>query len=196
MDRPRNRHARRVAGYVAAGLCAVIAGTFALASVYVPGGRNVPKVSAQVSAPTPTATPTATATATDGPPTPPSFSGCMMGFPRFKMTTPILTEMAVNSDGAVPADEVRRIVRLKYGRLRLCYESGLKHDATLRGTVAARFVIDSDGTVFAAEEDEGSSLPDGEAVDCVIKTFRNLTFPSPTRRAGFVTYRLRFEPGS
>jgi hypothetical protein len=101
---------------------------------------------------------------------------------------------ATLSSAALPSEVVRRIVRQNFGRFRLCYESGLRTDPTLAGSVRTRFVIESNGAVGTVS-DAGSLMSDAGVVACVQRAFGGLAFPEPT--GGFsmaVTYSLSFAP--
>jgi hypothetical protein len=95
-------------------------------------------------------------------------------------------------NGKLPAEVIQRIVLQSFGRLRLCYETGLRSNASLSGRVAVRFVIDRSGSV-ASSADAGSDLPDANVVSCVTRAFMGLSFPQPE---GVVTvaYPLHFTP--
>ena len=73
----------------------------------------------------------------------------------------------------------RRILRQRlYGYVRMCYDSGLNRKSMLRGTVTARQLLRTDGSV-ADVSDDGSSLPDAQVVDCVLKGLSRPAFPDP-----------------
>jgi hypothetical protein len=87
---------------------------------------------------------------------------------------------------------IRRIVRQNFGRFRLCYESGLRTDSTLAGSVRTRFVIEPDGAVGTVS-DAGSVLGDAAVLTCVQRAFESLSFPAPAGGASMiVTYSLSF----
>jgi hypothetical protein len=103
-------------------------------------------------------------------------------------------EGATLSSAALPPEVVRRIVRQNFGRFRLCYESGLRTDPTLAGSVRTRFVIESDGAVGTVS-DAGSAMSDAGVIACVQRTFGGLAFPEPAGGvATAVTYALSFTP--
>jgi hypothetical protein len=97
------------------------------------------------------------------------------------------------SSAALPPEVIRRIVRMNFGRFRLCYEDGLRTDPTLTGTVRIRFVIEADGAVGTVN-DAGSVLADKGVVACVERAFGGLAFPSPSGGPMTVTYSLTFNP--
>ena len=84
--------------------------------------------------------------------------------------------------GKLPPEVVQRIVRQNFGRFRLCYEIGLRINASLSGRVTTKFEIDGTGAVTSAA-DGGSTLPDKGVIDCIVRGFRNLSFPEPEGRS-------------
>ncbi|MFO0754850.1 MAG: AgmX/PglI C-terminal domain-containing protein [Byssovorax sp.] len=96
--------------------------------------------------------------------------------------------------GRLPPEVVQRIVRQNFGRFRLCYEKGLQKNAALGGKVSVRFVIGKDGATQSAT-DAGSDLPSKEVVNCVLQTFKSLSYPSPEGGGVVVVvYPIIFEP--
>ncbi|EYF00838.1 Hypothetical protein CAP_8927 [Chondromyces apiculatus DSM 436] len=88
-------------------------------------------------------------------------------------------------------------VRAKHDAFRACYNAALQRRPDLRGRIAARFVLEEDGTVTRAC-DAGSDLDDPEMLACVLRVFTTLTFdpyvigdPCP---AVTVNYPLAFSP--
>jgi hypothetical protein len=95
--------------------------------------------------------------------------------------------------GNISQDEVLRIIRINYGRFRLCYERGLRSNPTLAGRVDIHFVIDAQGNVKSVT-DSGATLHDDATVACVRRGFTALDFPQPSSGAAKVTYPLVFAP--
>ena len=104
-----------------------------------------------------------------------------------------LRQGATTVHGRLPPEVIARIVRQNFGRFRLCYENGLRTNPRLMGTIATRFVIGRDGSVASAQ-DAGSSLPDTSVVACVVRSFSNLSFPTPESGMVTVTYPIVFSP--
>ena len=99
-------------------------------------------------------------------------------------------------NGRIAPEIVQRIVRASFGQTNICYERALKKTPSLTGRVSTRFVIDLDGNVTSASpEASGTTLPDAQAVDCVIAVFRTLHFPKPDGGIVNVVYPLIFSPG-
>ncbi|HEY8073456.1 MAG TPA: AgmX/PglI C-terminal domain-containing protein, partial [Labilithrix sp.] len=98
------------------------------------------------------------------------------------------------TNGRLPAEVIQRIVRQNFGRFRLCYESGLRTNPGLNGRVVTTFVIDRNGAVSIAR-DGGSDLPDQSVVQCIVRSFANLSFPQPDGGVATVTYPIILSPG-
>ena len=90
---------------------------------------------------------------------------------------------------------IQRIARQNFGRFRLCYEQGLLKDPKLTGTVATKFVIDTQGAVSSAARDNATTMTDASVVSCVTRSFSSLSFPQPEGGIVVVVYPLIFEPG-
>lgn len=95
--------------------------------------------------------------------------------------------------GRLPPEVVRRVIRQRLGRIRLCYEDGLRMNASLRGRVTTRLVIDKDGNVTSAK-DSGSDVPDANVVSCVVRALSTMSFPQPDGGIVTVTSPIRFSP--
>jgi len=80
--------------------------------------------------------------------------------------------------GRLPADAIQRITRQNYGRFRLCFDKGLADNPKLAGKVIVKFTIGADGAVSNAA-DAGSDLPSEPVVQCIVRSFGNLSFPQP-----------------
>lgn len=96
-------------------------------------------------------------------------------------------------EARLPAETIRRVVRLADGRFRACYQAELNTHPTLSGGVTTRFLIGANGGVKSAAN-LGTDLPAG-VVGCVTRVFAGLTFPEPPGgRPVTVTYPLTFSP--
>jgi hypothetical protein len=108
---------------------------------------------------------------------------------------PIFREAGpLTANGHLPAEVIQRVVRQNFGRFRACYETGMRQNPSLQGRVAVKFVIGRDGSVNVAQ-DAGSDLPDQNVVNCVVRSYQSLSFPSPDNGIVTVTYPLMFTPG-
>jgi hypothetical protein len=111
-----------------------------------------------------------------------------------EVRSPHILDGATAVSGRLPPEIVQRIVRENFARFRFCYENGLRQNPTLAGRVSVRFVIDRTGAV-AVLADGGSDLPDHHVVECVVRSFGNLSFPEPAGGSVTVTYPITFSPG-
>ncbi len=102
---------------------------------------------------------------------------------------------ATSVNGRLPPEVIQRVVRQSHGRIRACYEDGLKRNPDLEGRVSVRFVIGRDGTVSNVANG-GSDLPDPKVVACVERAFERMTFPVPEGGIVTVSYPLVFSPGT
>jgi hypothetical protein len=105
-----------------------------------------------------------------------------------------LREPEATVNGRLRPEIIQRIVRQNFGRFRFCYEKGVRKSPGLEGRVAVDFVIDRTGAVSLAAQDRSTDLPDGEVAQCVVRAFRDLSFPAPDGGQVTVTYPLVFTP--
>lgn len=120
-----------------------------------------------------------------------SGSGRLGGAHRAK--PPTVRMGAVSVSGKLPPEVIQRIVRQNFGRFRLCYEQGLRTDASLQGTVIVSFTIATDGSVSGVKE--SGDLPSAAVKACIAKAFGLMTFPSPESGVVKVSYPIKLEPG-
>ncbi|MBK8213769.1 MAG: AgmX/PglI C-terminal domain-containing protein [Myxococcales bacterium] len=104
-----------------------------------------------------------------------------------------LREGTPTVNGHLPAETIQRVVRANFGRFRNCYDAGLRTNPSLGGRVVTKFVISRDGSV-SLSADGGSDLPDRNVVSCVVRSYQNLSFPTPEGGQVTVTYPLVFTP--
>jgi hypothetical protein len=97
--------------------------------------------------------------------------------------------------GTLPAAVIQRIVRANYGRFRACYQSGLQQNPSLAGRVAVNFVIGRDGRVSGVNG-AGSDMPNSAVINCVVGSFRGLTFPAPDHGIVTVSYPIVMSPAN
>jgi hypothetical protein len=96
--------------------------------------------------------------------------------------------------GRLPPEVVQRIVRQNFGRFRLCDEQGLQRVPDLNGEIAVKFVIGADGEIAGKAAKQRATLADDATVQCVLRAFSSLSFPSPEGGIVTVVYPLLFEP--
>lgn len=92
------------------------------------------------------------------------------------------------------ADAIRPVLVRLTARIHHCYDAALRGNATLGGTLAVRFVIESNGVVSSATAGD-RTVPDPTMVSCVMQTFMALRFPESMGSSTTATYTLRFVPG-
>ena len=99
-----------------------------------------------------------------------------------------------NAGGRLAPEVIQNVVRQNFGRFRTCYEEALKRKPKLEGTVTVKYAIEPNGSTQGAA-DEGSTLPDLDAIQCVVHGFSALSYPPP--QGGYVTvvYPIAFSPG-
>lgn len=94
--------------------------------------------------------------------------------------------------GRIPAETIRRIVRINSGRFKSCYIDLLRRKPRTSGRIVTSFRISADGTVADASIVEASSdIRDNETSDCVTTAFSKLSFPSPGAESLTIVYPLR-----
>jgi len=96
--------------------------------------------------------------------------------------------------GRLPPEVIQRVVRAAGDRYRACYEQGLRRDKSLAGSVRVRFVIEARGAIAEVRDAGESTLPDAEAVTCILHEFEKLSFPPPEGGTVTVVYPLVFHP--
>jgi hypothetical protein len=87
---------------------------------------------------------------------------------------------------------IRRYVRRKLPRIRLCYETELLSNPKLWGKMTVNFQIKPDGLVALAK---GTGFTNPKVTACVEKTIKSMQFPKP-RGGGLVnvSYPFTFKP--
>ncbi|MFO0617979.1 MAG: AgmX/PglI C-terminal domain-containing protein [Polyangiaceae bacterium] len=94
--------------------------------------------------------------------------------------------------GRIPADTIRRIVRINAGRFKSCYIDLLRRKPHTSGRIVTSFKIGADGVVTDAKIVTASSdIRDNETSDCVTTAFSKLSFPSPGTESITITYPLK-----
>lgn len=104
-----------------------------------------------------------------------------------------IREQKIQTNGHLPPEAIQRVVRANFGRFRNCYDAGLRTNPSLAGRVVTKFIIGRDGAV-SVSADGGSDLPDRSVVNCVVRSYQALSFPTPDNGQVTVTYPLAFSP--
>ena len=89
-----------------------------------------------------------------------------------------LRQGATQVVGRLPPEVIQRIVRMNFGRMRLCYESALRTNPKLGGRASVRFVIGPTGAVASAVPGPTDFAPPGMQT-CLAAAFRGMSFPQP-----------------
>lgn len=95
--------------------------------------------------------------------------------------------------GRLPAETIRRTVRLQHPRLVGCYQEGLLHDPSLSGRANVRFVIGRQGEISSVDT-AGSDLRAPVVLACIRRVFFGLSFPKPDGGPVMVQYPLSLQP--
>jgi hypothetical protein len=110
---------------------------------------------------------------------------------RRRLPRPRVDAMTVS--GRLAPGVIEAGIAAREGLVRLCYVEGLRRNPLLEGRLTARFVIGADG-VLSLVFNGGSNLSDGRTVQCLLDTFRGLTFPRPEAGTVTVGYPIVLEP--
>jgi hypothetical protein len=111
--------------------------------------------------------------------------------PRWR--PPVLRYGSTMVSGRLPPEIIQHIIRSNWGRFRGCYLQGLLPNPRLRGRVVVHFVIDDDGQVEVVH-DQGSTLPNRNVTECIVKAFGELRYPEPQGGKVNVVYPLVLAP--
>lgn len=98
----------------------------------------------------------------------------------------------LSSSGKIPPDAIQSVVQKEFPKLRACWESGKKTNAKLEGTVQVKFTIGKEGNVTSASREPETTVGDPAVVDCVLSSFKRLTFPKPEGGVVNVVYPVVF----
>ena len=98
-------------------------------------------------------------------------------------------------ESTLPRRTIGGVVARSAGRLRFCYEDGLRREAGLAGQIPVNFTVDLRGNVVVAT-DGGSTVADPTVVRCVLSTFAAMTFPARASGSAVrASYLVTFPPG-
>lgn len=100
---------------------------------------------------------------------------------------------ASTTEGRLPPETIRRVIRSAFPRFRKCYEVALAANPNARGGVSSRFVIGLDGVVeLVYSEAMDASIP-ASMVDCISNVYLRVEFPPPLDGKVMVTYPIDFQ---
>jgi hypothetical protein len=100
---------------------------------------------------------------------------------------------AMTVSGRLTPGVIEKGMAAREGLVRLCHVEGLRRNPGLEGRLTARFIIGADG-VLSLVFNGGTDLPDARTVQCLLDTFRGLTFPRPEAGTVAVVYPIVLEP--
>jgi hypothetical protein len=95
--------------------------------------------------------------------------------------------------GRVPPEVIQRIVHLNFGRMRACYEEGLRRNPHAAGRLGVQFTIMPDGSVSRVSTTGADEVGAGVAA-CVVRAMEALSFPPPEGGTVTVSYPFVFSP--
>jgi hypothetical protein len=102
--------------------------------------------------------------------------------------------VAEADESTLPRRAIEGAAGRSAGRLRFCYQDGLRREPGLAGRIPVRFVVDPGGTVVVAS-DAGSTVADPAVVRCVLSAFAAMVFPPRAYGdAVWATYVVAFPP--
>jgi tetratricopeptide (TPR) repeat protein len=108
---------------------------------------------------------------------------------------PRASQGKVLTGGRIAPEEIQRVVRANFDRLRDCYEDGLRKNCTLHGRIVTEFAVGLDGRVLFAADEGSSDLPDPDVVACAVRQFEAMRFPAPEGGPITIVYPIEFQPG-
>ena len=107
---------------------------------------------------------------------------------------PPLVRMGASSvSGRVPPEVIQRIVRQNFGRMRGCYEEGLRQNPHAAGRLTVQFTIEQNGSVSRVSTAGADEVGAGVAA-CVVRAMQQLSFPAPDGGTVTVSYPFVFSP--
>jgi hypothetical protein len=92
---------------------------------------------------------------------------------------------------ALSRKKIKEVVSSSFPDLRNCYGQALMRDHRIVGNVTFEFVIGPAGKVARAQVRE-ASLPDCNAIQCMLAEFRGLEFPEPVGRSVRIIYPINY----
>jgi hypothetical protein len=100
-----------------------------------------------------------------------------------KMKGGVVRQGTIHVQGETQPDAIAHHVRLRFGRIRNCYERARKTAPELKGALTMEFTIARDGTVTSVSELPGPGatgtriISDAKLKECALQTVRDIVFP-------------------
>ncbi len=98
-----------------------------------------------------------------------------------------------SSQGFCEKGAIQRVVRMRAGAIRACYEQQLQIKPNLAGKITCRWTIGLDGSVTAAAITQ-STLGNAAVENCVMRTIRRMRFKKPEGGICIVQWPFVFNP--
>jgi TonB family protein len=99
---------------------------------------------------------------------------------------------AVEVEGSLDRELIRRIIRQHANQVRYCYEKQLQLDPSLQGKIVVGFVIGAEGNVTSATIEQ-STLSSPAVGQCVVERVKTWIFPMPKGGIVKVAYPFTFK---
>jgi len=97
--------------------------------------------------------------------------------------------------GALSSDRIQRTVRRRQGALKSCYESELKKDPSLSGTIKVRWTIQPSGRVSSAQVIQ-NTMGSSSVGRCIASQIKRWRFDKPSGGDVTIAYPFYFKPSS
>lgn len=97
-------------------------------------------------------------------------------------------------DGTLSASAIAAVMRQRVGGFRSCYNTALRNNPTLAGSISLRFTIGSAGRVTAVSISGMDSAADFNG--CMTRVVRGAVFPAPEGGSVETSFSFNFAPGA
>lgn len=112
---------------------------------------------------------------------------------RHRVGAPSVRRLKIESE--LSTDLVTRVIRQNFGRIRLCYEEGLRRNKWLRGAIGVRLTIFADGK-FGEVRATGKGFADANVVSCALGVLERLQLLEPTGKRQIAHASWEFDPNN
>jgi hypothetical protein len=100
--------------------------------------------------------------------------------PSHEARVPSLRSGAIEAQGSLSKEVIRRVIQRRLNEVRFCYEQSLKYLPELAGRVEVKFVIAPSGSVQAANVASSTLAGDqARTARCIVEAVRRFSFPAP-----------------
>ena len=118
---------------------------------------------------------------------------------RIALTCLIITAACGGTSRGLEAyrTDTRSLLETRNVALKSCYDSALRADAKLMGTVTIKFVVEKGtGTIKGASVDSAGTSAPSTLGDCVLQAVSGLKLEPPDRNEGQATFVYEFKPAT